>query len=159
MHLQQKNGREKISSSTAPGRLERSLKHSSHTNLSRTTVDENSGVNGVNEVNVYETENDFLIKVIWLAFGFLCNVVFALKTSLCVLRVQSVFSCFKKSSMAGSVQLWQGKIFRTIVHSGRKTIMTTIENKSIEICRSVGLLSVYTRSSERSFSKYRDWPE
>lgn len=63
MDPKQQNGREKSSSLTAPGRLERSsnqsFKHSSHTNLSSTAVDESDGMN-----EECGSEADLLIKVI-----------------------------------------------------------------------------------------------
>lgn len=66
MDLKQQNVREKSSSLTAPGRLERSpsqlFKHSSHTNLSSTFADK-SDSGGLNEKGDSNTNTDLLIKV------------------------------------------------------------------------------------------------
>lgn len=70
MDLKQ-NGREKSSSLTAPGRLERSsnqsLKHSSHTNLSSINVDKDDGINEDSNA-----EGDLLIKVIKFSRCWVC---------------------------------------------------------------------------------------
>lgn len=81
MDPKQQNVREKSSSLTAPGRLERSpsqsFKHSSHTNLSSTAVDED-GV-GLND-------SDLLIKVTKSLLGvdWLVDLAYFVEWSVCV---------------------------------------------------------------------------
>lgn len=83
MDLLKQNGREKSSSLTAPGRLEKSfnqsLKNSPHTNLSSINVDKSDEIN---------EEGDLLIKVIKFTR---CWVFFALMVLLCICEIGEQF--------------------------------------------------------------------
>lgn len=88
MDPKQQNGREKSSSLTAPGRLERSsnqsFKHSSHTNLTNTT-------DGMNEE--CDSEADLLIKVIKFA-GLVVQFEFFVRIArLCFVIARSTQRC------------------------------------------------------------------